>query len=82
MELPVVNEVHGKCIFRDAPAGVPRDAPMLISLDSTRAWTTTGSRTLRRRRGGEAHGAGARRPSGVLRAAFSLWGTHRDAVDA
>ena len=36
MELPVANEVHGKCIFRDALGAVPRDAPMLISLDSTR----------------------------------------------
>ena len=36
MELPVANEVHAKCIFRDALRTVPRDAPMLISLDSTR----------------------------------------------
>ena len=35
-ELPVANEVHAKCIFRDALRTVPRDAPMLISLDSTR----------------------------------------------
>jgi len=35
-ELPVANEVHAKCIFRDALGAVPRDAPMLISLDSTR----------------------------------------------
>ena len=36
MELPVVNEVHGKVVFRDVLKRVPRDAPMLISLDSTR----------------------------------------------
>ena len=35
-ELPVANEVHAKCIFRDALGAVPRDAPMLISLDPTR----------------------------------------------
>ena len=35
-ELPVANEVHAKCIFRDVLKKVPRDAPMMISLDSTR----------------------------------------------
>jgi glycine/D-amino acid oxidase-like deaminating enzyme len=35
-ELPVANEVHAKCIFRDTLRTVPRNAPMLISLDSTR----------------------------------------------
>jgi glycine/D-amino acid oxidase-like deaminating enzyme len=42
MELPVANEVHGKCIFRDALGAVPRDAPMLISLDSTRVMEDDG----------------------------------------
>ena len=35
-ELPVANEIHAKCIFRDTLGAVPRDAPMLISLDATR----------------------------------------------
>ena len=34
--MPVANEVHAKCIFRDTLRAVPRNAPMLISLDSTR----------------------------------------------
>ncbi len=34
LELPVTNEVHAKCIFRDALGAVPRDAPMMISLDA------------------------------------------------
>ena len=32
----ISTQVHAKCIFRDALGAVPRDAPMLISLDSTR----------------------------------------------
>lgn len=35
-ELPVANEVHAKVIFRDVLGTVPRNSPMLISLDPAR----------------------------------------------
>ena len=82
MELPVANEVHAKCIFRDALGAVPRDAPMLISLDATRIMEDDGLEDV--------FGADvAAKLTGVAPAVrpasfdgLQLLGTHRDAVDA
>ena len=40
--LPVVNHLHAKVIFRDVRRAVPRDAPMMISLDPCVIWDNAG----------------------------------------
>ena len=88
-ELPVANEVHAKVVFRDVLKKVPRDAPMLISLDSTRIMEDDGledvfGADVAAKLTGVAPAVRCRRPS----SGFSfIWGgsarlVHRDAVDA
>jgi glycine/D-amino acid oxidase-like deaminating enzyme len=36
--LPLRNHLHAKVVFRDAAGAVPRDAPMMISLDPQTIW--------------------------------------------
>ena len=36
--LPLKNHLHAKVIFRDVNGAVPRDAPMMISLDDQTIW--------------------------------------------
>jgi glycine/D-amino acid oxidase-like deaminating enzyme len=82
MELPIVNEVHAKVVFRDVLKRVPRDAPMLISLDSTRVMEDDGledvfGTDVAAKLTGLAPAVRCRRPSSGLQL---IGGTRLDAV--
>ena len=82
MELPVANEVHAKCIFRDTLGAVPRDAPMMISLDAARILDDEGledvfGADVAAKLTGVAPAVRCRRPSSGLQL---IGGTRLDAV--
>ena len=78
----ISTQVHAKCIFRDALGAVPRDAPMLISLDSTRVMEDDGledvfGTDVAAKLTGLAPAVRCRRPSSGLQL---IGGTRLDAV--